>query len=168
MGEAEHVLQQPAESDPVLALAQQNGQRRVDWQHYQHGTPRRSGDSIALALVKPKSPGDWTSAEPRCAGFRKQSMRKPAKDKTRRPYPQRSHRGRLRIGRESDELVLLPGKQDPLPVPGQSASSRTSRPRSRKARPSRSAAWRRTIPAPLTYSCSSVGRAGAWRRFYPN
>jgi Calcium binding len=38
----------------------------------------------------------------------------------------------------------------------------------KKERPSKSAAWRRTMPASLTYSCSSVGRAGTWRCLYPN
>ena len=50
----------------------------------------------------------------------------------------------------------------------QSASSRTSCLPSKKERPSKSVAWRQTMPAPLTYSCSFVGRAGAWRRLYPN
>ncbi len=75
MREAEYVMQQPAESDRLLALARQNGQRRVDRKH-QHGTLRRSGDSIALASGKPKSTGDWTSVEPRCGGFWKQNDEK--------------------------------------------------------------------------------------------
>jgi putative DNA-invertase from lambdoid prophage Rac len=35
-----------------------------------------------------------------------------------RPNPQRSYRGCLRTRRAGDGLVLLPGKQNPLPVPG--------------------------------------------------
>ena len=34
-----------------------------------HGTPLRSGNSIALALASPRSLADWRSAAPRCAAF---------------------------------------------------------------------------------------------------
>jgi hypothetical protein len=101
-------------SAPVWPTPGKTASAWVDRQQ-QHGIPLRPGNSIALASAKPRSPGDWTSAEPRCAGLWKQIDEKTGqRQDQRRPYPQRSHRGRLRIGRESDELVLLPfgkGKQ---------------------------------------------------------
>jgi hypothetical protein len=52
-----------------------------------HGTPERFGSSIVLASAKPRSPGDWTSAGPRCAGFWKQNDEKAG----HRPDPRRPH-----------------------------------------------------------------------------
>ena len=105
-----------------LALAWPTPGRMVNVSAGRQRRPRtrpRSGNSIALASVSRRSLAGCRSDAPPCAAFWGQSDEEiPKRPGPGGPNPQRSHR-RCRTGRAGPELVLLPGKQNPFPVPGE-------------------------------------------------
>ncbi len=82
-------------------------------------TPRKSGNCIVLVLANRKSLVECRSGAPQSAEFWERSHEKAqARPYAGGPHSQRGYR-RCQSGRAGNELVLLSGKQDPFPVPGE-------------------------------------------------
>ena len=72
------------------------------------------------ASAKRRSPAECRSAVPPYVVFWQQSDEEAQEEPdSRGPHPERSHRGRVGTGGAGPGLVLLPGEQNPLPVPSQ-------------------------------------------------